>query len=65
MKGFKRGYCKYCLKTVNLICDYDLDLVKCSECDYGLAPLSNALKYKSFNKWYEDVAFAFYGKGNL
>jgi hypothetical protein len=62
MKGFKKGYCKYCLKFVKLILDYDDDLVKCSKCDYGLAPLGSAQKYKSFNKWYEDIAFAFYIK---
>jgi len=62
MKGFKKGYCKYCYKQVSLVLDYDDDLVKCSECDYGLAPLSDALKFKSFNKWYEDIAFAFYIK---
>jgi len=60
MKGFKKGYCKYCIKEVNLILDYDSDLVKCSECDYGLAPLGEALKYKSFNKWFDSINIRFY-----
>ena len=55
MKGFKRGYCKYCYKQVSLVLDYCEDLVKCSECDYGLAPLGWAMSYKSYNKWFNSI----------
>ncbi len=59
MKGFKRGYCKYCYKEVPLIIDWADDLVKCSFCDYGLAPLGWALEYESYNKWYKDIQYDF------
>lgn len=40
--------------------DYGEDLVKCAECDYGLAPLSDALKHKSYNKWRDKLFDKYY-----
>jgi len=33
------------------IIDYFEDLIKCSECDSGLAPLNSVIKAKSWKNW--------------
>jgi len=59
MKGFKRGYCKYCYKRVRLIIKREENLITCAECDYGLAPLNNAETFSSFNKWMKHITRKF------
>ena len=50
MKGFERGYCKYCCKRVGL--EFDGDNIVCRECWAGLAPLDIVNYFHSFNKWF-------------
>ncbi len=52
-------YCKYCYKNVIPQINYFEDLIQCSECNYGLAPLDEVIKAGSYKKWYEKIELDF------
>jgi len=53
-------YCKYCYKNVCPEVDYLENLVRCSECGAGLAPLDGVIKAGSYEKWYDKITLTFY-----
>lgn len=44
-------YCKYCYKNIQPFVDFDL--IKCSECQAGLAPLDNVIICGSLKRFME------------
>ena len=55
----KLVYCKYCYKNVKPMINYYEDLIQCSECNYGLAPLRDIIKAGSYEKWNEKITLDF------
>lgn len=52
-------YCKYCYKNVLPVVDYLENLVKCSQCGYGLAPLDVVIEAGSYQNWYKEIVKKF------
>jgi hypothetical protein len=53
------AYCKYCHKHVLPYFSFGDDLVQCTECGTGLAPLGEVIKVGSLRKWREKLELDF------